>query len=59
MYDVFDLFSPKVYVVSDKMYTEYKDRQLEKQREALRQDIEYHQKCILKLEERLEKLSTT
>ena len=56
MYDLFDLFGPRVYVVSEKHYEEA----LKKRKEAERKDLEERRERLLarvaEIDEALEKL---
>ena len=56
MLDLFDLVSPRVYVVSEKRYEEMLEKRRAEERERLEARKEYHANRIKELEEELEKL---
>jgi hypothetical protein len=57
MFDLLDLINyPRVYVVSDSQYKEALDKQKAAKRRELERSIEYYEKRIEELRERLGKL---
>ena len=58
MFDLLDTFGPRVYVVSDEMYREYKAQKVAEKRKAIEKDLEYYRETVAKLEKRLAELET-
>lgn len=56
MLDLFDLISPRVYVVSDSQYNEALEKQKKAKRLELERTIEYYEKRLAELREKLGKL---
>jgi len=53
MFDLFDLVSPRVYVVSEKHYEEMLEKRREEERERLETRRQYHLDRAKELEEQL------
>lgn len=53
---LYDLFAPQIYVVSDKMYDEYKQKKIEAQVAELDSGIKYCEDRLAYLKERREAL---
>lgn len=58
MFDLFDLYSPRVYVVSDKMYDEYLQKQKDRKVAELDRSIQYYQDRVAELEKKKAELLT-
>lgn len=58
MYSALDFFGPRVYVVSDEMYREYKAQKVAEKRKAIEKDLEYYRETVAKLEKKLAELET-
>ena len=56
MFDLFDLVSPRVYVVSEKHYDELLEKRREEERERLEARKEHHLARIKELDEQLKRL---
>ena len=56
MFDLLDLVSPRVYVVSDSEYKEYKERKNKARIEALEARRDHYLDYVKKLEEEIEEL---
>jgi hypothetical protein len=56
MLDLFDLVSPRVYVVSEKHYDELLEKRREEERERLEKRKEHHLARIKELDEQLKRL---
>ena len=56
MFDLLDLVSPRVYVVSDSEYKEYKERKNKARIEALEHRRDHYLDYVKKLEEEIEEL---
>lgn len=53
---LYDLMAPRVYVISEKMYDEYKKKQTDEAVAAVDRDIEYFEGRIKKLKEKRKEL---
>lgn len=58
MFDLFDLYSSRVYVVSDKMYDEYLQKQKDRKVAELDRSIQYYQDRLAELEKKKAELLT-
>ena len=56
MFDLFDLVSPRVYVVSDSEYKEYKERKNKARIDALESRKQSYLDYVKKLDEEIEEL---
>lgn len=56
MIDLFDLVSPRVYVVSEKHYDEILKKRRDEERERLEARKRYHLELVEKLDKELENL---
>lgn len=56
-YDLFDFFSPRVYVVSDAQYAEAKRKRLEEDKEHLKLRIKRYQEALDNVELQLSELN--
>lgn len=57
MLDLFDLISPRVYVVSDSQYNEALEKQKQAKRNELERTLEYYEKRATQLRDELGKLN--
>jgi isocitrate lyase len=57
MYSALDFFGPRVYVVSDEMYREYKAQKVAEKRKEIEKDLEYYRGTVSKLEKQLAELT--
>lgn len=55
-YDLFDFFSPRVYVISDAQYAEAKRKRLEEDRDSLKLRIKRYKEALNDVESELEEL---
>jgi isocitrate lyase len=58
MFDLLDSFGPRVYVISDQMYREYKAKKVAERRTAIERDLKYYREAVSKLEKQLVELDT-
>lgn len=56
MFDLYDLFAPRVYVVSEKQYDEILDKKKQHRREVLETRRKSYEDCIAEIDKELEEL---